>query len=131
MAICKRLAEQDKTNSDWQLSLSSSYQKVGDVLLAQGNLESALERYRDDFAIIEKLARQDPTNAEWQTAAALNRYCIGKVLIRLKDGDRNEARRLVLEGLDIMARVERQSALDKTARDTSNKLKEIATELGL
>jgi len=27
MAICKRLADQDKTNSDWKWSLSFSYQK--------------------------------------------------------------------------------------------------------
>jgi tetratricopeptide (TPR) repeat protein len=131
MVIAKRLTEQDETNSDWKWGLSLSYRKVGDVLAAEGDLDRALEEYRAEFAIIGKLARQDPSNAGWQTAAALNRYSIGKALIRLKDGDRDEAKRLVLEGLDIMARLERQSGLDEKARDTANKLKEIATELGL
>jgi tetratricopeptide (TPR) repeat protein len=131
IAICKRLIEQDKTNSDWQWALSLSYQKLGDVLLAQSDPSGALENFRNEFAIIEKLARQDPSNAGWQTAAALNRYSIGKVLIRLRDGDLDEAKRLILEGLDIMASLERQSGLDERARDTANKLKEIANELGL
>jgi class 3 adenylate cyclase/tetratricopeptide (TPR) repeat protein len=130
MAIAKRLTEEDETNSDWKWGLSFSYRKVGDVLAEQGDLGRALEEYRAEFTIIDKLARQDPTNAGWQTAAALNRYSISKVLIRLKDGDRDEAKRLVLEGLEIMARLERQSGLDEKARDTANKLKEIATELG-
>jgi len=129
MIIAKRLAEQDRTNSDWQWSLSYSYQKVGDVLAAQGDSESALQNYREEFAIIERLARQDPTNAEWQTAAAWDRYCIARILI-LKRGDRDEAKRLVLEGFDIMTHLERQNAFDAKAQDTLNKLKEIATTLG-
>jgi tetratricopeptide (TPR) repeat protein len=40
--IFKRLAEQDKTNSDWQRNLSISYEKVGDVLAVQGKLQEAL-----------------------------------------------------------------------------------------
>ena len=46
LAICKRLAEQDKTNSGWQRDLSVSYDKVGDVLVAQGKLQEALEAYQ-------------------------------------------------------------------------------------
>jgi hypothetical protein len=46
-------------------------------------------------------------------AVAWNRYCVAKVLTRLKDGDRNEARRLVIEGVDIM--LENQGALDTDA----------------
>jgi hypothetical protein len=103
---------------------------VGDVLVAQGDLESALENYRDEFTIIQRLVSQDPTNAEWQTAAAWNRYCLARILIRIKQGDRGEAKRLVLEGCDIMAHLERQSGFDAKAQDTLNKLNEIATALG-
>jgi hypothetical protein len=117
-------------NSDWQWSLSRSYQKVGDVLLVQGDLESALENYREEFTIIQRLVSQDPTNAEWQTAAAWNRYCLARILIRIKQGDRGEAKRLLLEGCDIMAHLEHQSGFDAKAQDTLNKLNEIATALG-
>jgi len=53
----------------------------------------------------------------------------GKVLIRIKDGDRDEARRLVVEGIDIMKRLEHQGALDTNAQDTLNKLNELAPSL--
>jgi hypothetical protein len=42
-----------------------------------------------------------PSNATWQIDAVWSRYCAAKVLIRIKDGDRNEANRLVIEGIDI------------------------------
>ena len=123
------LAEQDKSNAGWQRDLSVSYEKVGDVLVAQGDLAGALKNYRDEFAITEKLASQDPTNAAWQNNAAWSRYRVAQVLIRIKDGDRNEARRLVIEGIDIMTRLEHQGALGTEAQDTLNKLNEIASAL--
>jgi tetratricopeptide (TPR) repeat protein len=129
LAIAKRLAEQDKSNVDWQRDLSLSYEKVGDVLVAQGKLHEALEAYQQGLAIAKALAEQDPTNAVWQNATAWSRYCVAKVLIRIKDGDRNEARRLVIEGIDIIKRLEHQGALDTNAQDTLNKLNKIATAL--
>jgi tetratricopeptide (TPR) repeat protein/class 3 adenylate cyclase/tRNA A-37 threonylcarbamoyl transferase component Bud32 len=129
LAIMKRLAEQDKTNSDWQLDLAGSYEKVGDVLVAQGDLADALNNYREYFQFTEKLASQDPANADWQNNTAWGRYCVARVLIQMKDGDRNEARRLVIEGIGIMTRLQHQGALDKDAQDTLNKLNELSTAL--
>jgi tetratricopeptide (TPR) repeat protein len=129
LKIHQTLAEQDKSNSGWQRDLSVSYEKVGDVLVAQGKLQEALDAYQQDLAIAKALAEQDPTNAVWQNATAWSRYCVAKVLIRIKDGDRNEARRLVIEGIDIIKRLEHQGALDTNAQDTLNKLNEIATAL--
>jgi hypothetical protein len=34
-----------KTNSGWQRDLSIGYEKVGDVLVAQGKLQDALDAY--------------------------------------------------------------------------------------
>jgi hypothetical protein len=48
---------------------------------------------------------------------------------RRKDGDRAEARRLVIDGIEIMKRLEQQGPLDTNAQDTLNKLNEIATAL--
>ena len=96
---------------------------------AQGDLAGALKNYRESLGIVEKLAKQDPTNADWQNNAAWGRYCIAKVLIQIKDSDRNEASRLVVEGIDIMKRLEHQGALDVNAQDTLNKLNELASTL--
>ena len=43
-----------------------SYDKVGDVLVAQGNLPEALKSYHDSLAIRDRLAKSDPGNAGWQ-----------------------------------------------------------------
>jgi hypothetical protein len=90
------------------------------VLVAQGDLDGALKNYREYFQITDKLAIKDPTYATWQNAAAWSRYCVAKVLIQIKDGDRNEARRLVIEGIDIVTRLEHQGALGANAQDTLN-----------
>jgi len=43
-----------------------SYEKVGDVFVAQGNLPQALESFQASLAIAERLAKADPRNAGWQ-----------------------------------------------------------------
>ena len=45
LAISERLAKADPGNAGWQRDLSVSYNKVGDVLVAQGNLAEALKSY--------------------------------------------------------------------------------------
>jgi eukaryotic-like serine/threonine-protein kinase len=56
----------DPSNAGWQRDLSVSYEKVGDVQVAQGDLAGALKSYRDSLAIAERLATSDPGNAGWQ-----------------------------------------------------------------
>ena len=43
-----------------------SYEKVGDVLVAQGNLPEALKAFRHSHDIFNRLAQADPGNAGWQ-----------------------------------------------------------------
>ena len=43
-----------------------SYNKIGDVQVAQGDLAGALKSYCDSLAIIDRLAKSDPGNAGWQ-----------------------------------------------------------------
>ena len=50
----------DPDNAGWQRGLSVSYDRVGDVLVAQGNLPEALKSFRDQFAIADRLASADP-----------------------------------------------------------------------
>jgi hypothetical protein len=40
-----------------------SYNEIGDVLVAQGNLPEALKSFRDGLAIRERLAQANPGNA--------------------------------------------------------------------
>ena len=61
-----RLAKADPGNAGWQRDLSVSYDKIGDVLVAQGNLPEALKSFRDSLAITDRLAKADPGNAGWQ-----------------------------------------------------------------
>ena len=49
-----------RSNTQWQRDLSVSYDKVGNVLVAQGKLDEALKAYRDSLAIVERLAAADP-----------------------------------------------------------------------
>ena len=55
-----------RANAEWQRDLSASFEKIGDVQSARGNLDGALEADQDSLAIAEKLAAQDPGNALWQ-----------------------------------------------------------------
>jgi tetratricopeptide (TPR) repeat protein len=66
MAISKRLADQDKSNDDWQRVLWTSYNRIGGVLRSQGKLDEAREAYQEMLPITRKLAEQDPGNLIWQ-----------------------------------------------------------------
>ena len=58
-----------------------SYDKVGDVLVAQGNLPEALKSYRDSLAIAERLAKADPGNAGWQRDLSVSYNKVGDVQV--------------------------------------------------
>ncbi|HUV04759.1 MAG TPA: tetratricopeptide repeat protein [Armatimonadota bacterium] len=76
-----RLAASDLGNIPlWQRGLSISYGKVGDVLVAQGDLGAALESYRASLAIRERLAASDPGNASLQRDLSISQEKIGDVL---------------------------------------------------
>jgi len=66
IAIRKRLAVADPTNTWWQRDLSVSYSNIGDVLVSQGKLDEALTVYRDSLAIGKRVAAADPSNVRWQ-----------------------------------------------------------------
>ena len=49
-----------------------SHNKIGDVLVAQGDGPGALAAYRKGLAIAEALAARDPANTQWQTDVAVS-----------------------------------------------------------
>jgi tetratricopeptide (TPR) repeat protein len=81
LAIAKRLAEQDKTNSEWQRDLGISYEKIANVLMAQGKLQEALDLYQQELGIAKRLAEQDKTNSEWQRDLGISYEKVGNVLM--------------------------------------------------
>ncbi len=66
LGVRERLAAADPSNAGWQRDLSVSHNKIGDVLLAQGDLQGALNAYRESLGVAERLAAADPSNAGWQ-----------------------------------------------------------------
>ena len=80
--IAERLAKSDPGNAGWQSALSVSHDRIGNVLIAQGNLPAALDAYRADLAIAEQLAKSDPSNAGWRRDLSVSQEKIGNVLVR-------------------------------------------------
>jgi len=51
--IAERLAKTDPGNAGWQCDLAVSYERIGDVRRAQGNLPEALKSYDENQVIAE------------------------------------------------------------------------------
>jgi tetratricopeptide (TPR) repeat protein len=66
LAIRKTLAAADPSNADKQRDLSVSYERLGDVLVAEGKLGEARKSFEDALAIRKTLAAADPSNADKQ-----------------------------------------------------------------
>jgi len=55
LATQRKLARQDPKNAKWQQDLCSSLEKIGDVLIAQGNVPLAREKYQEALNIRQSL----------------------------------------------------------------------------
>jgi tetratricopeptide (TPR) repeat protein len=113
LAISERLAALDPSNAQWQRDLSKYIEKIvriGNTLLAQGDLSGALRAFRESLAISERLAVSDPSNAQLQLQLSFSKNGIGDIL--RAQGDLAGALRAYRESLDISERL--------TASDPSN-----------
>jgi putative tryptophan/tyrosine transport system substrate-binding protein len=81
LAIAQRLTEFDRSNTLWQRDLSLSYDRIGDVLVPQGELDEALKACRDGLAIRERLAAADRSNTVWQHDLTASYARIGDMLV--------------------------------------------------
>jgi tetratricopeptide (TPR) repeat protein len=103
LAIRKRLADSDSSNTLWQRELSVSYDRLGDILVRQGKLDEALRNYRDSLAIAEHLAASDRTNTDWQRDLSLSYDSIADV--QMDQGDFAGALKSYSDSLEIKKRL--------------------------
>jgi hypothetical protein len=80
----ERLATSDAGNAGWQRDLSVSYNKVGNVQVAQGDLAGALKSYRP-VRPGERLATSDAGNAGWQRDLSVSYNKVGNVQVAQGD----------------------------------------------
>jgi tetratricopeptide (TPR) repeat protein len=79
LAIYKRLAATDPSNTDWQHDLACAHSRVGDIAQTQGRFDDALTAFQEDLAISKRLAATDPSNAGWQRDLAVAHSRVGDI----------------------------------------------------
>ena len=75
----------------WQRALSVSYDRIGDVQSAQGDLSSALSSYKQCLEISQKLAARDPANAQWKTDLVISLVKLASMLEQQGTPQKREA----------------------------------------
>jgi tetratricopeptide (TPR) repeat protein len=77
--MAQRLMAGDPGNTDWQHDLSVSYDKFGNMAVAQGKLAEAAQAYGDSLAIRQQLTAGDPNNTQWQHNLSVSYEQLGRV----------------------------------------------------
>ena len=62
----QRAADAEQATPVWQRDLSVSFNRLGNLAAAQGNLPEAQRLFGEALRIAQLLAESDPANAEWQ-----------------------------------------------------------------
>ena len=122
---CERLAAADPSNAGWQRDLFARHTKLGNVLLAQGDLAGARKAYGESLAVIQRLAAADPSNAGWQRNLFVGHTKLGNVL--LAQGDLAGARKAYGEALAV---IQRLAAADPSNAGWQRDLSASHTNLG-
>src|SRR5438309_1818528 len=73
------LINESPENTDWQQTLVSSHERVGDVLRDQGDLAAALAEYHAELDIDQRLAEKDPDNTDRQLNLSVSHNKVGDV----------------------------------------------------
>jgi tetratricopeptide (TPR) repeat protein len=108
--IFRDLVAKEPGNATWRSDLNNSLAKIGDALLAQGDLVGALATYRECLAIMRDLVDKDPANVGWRSDLSTSLFKVGLVLV--SEGDLTGALAAYREALDI--------ARDVAAKDPSD-----------
>ena len=95
-------ADAARRNGD-ERDLSVSFNKIGNVQVARGDLAGALKSFSDGLAIRDRLAKSDPGNAGWQRDLSVSFDRIGDV--QVARGDLTGALKSFSDGLAIADRL--------------------------
>jgi len=80
--IIKGLLAGNPDNTDWQIGLSYAYDRMGDVQVAQGNLQDSLSSYSASLQIKRRLTELFPTNLGWQYDLTVSWQKVGDVQVQ-------------------------------------------------
>ena len=50
----------------WQRDLGTLLPRIGDVLLAQGDVDGAIKRYQATHDLYQRLTKAQPRSADWR-----------------------------------------------------------------
>src|SRR5205814_799277 len=84
LKISQRLAREFPKDTEAQRDLSISLERIGDVLLFQGDLQLASEKYRESLEITQRLADDGDNQAHFDLTIAFNKS--GDVFLLLGQG---------------------------------------------
>ena len=117
MAISTRLVALDPANTGRLRDLVVAHSKLGDVRMAQGQLDAAAQAFSESMAISTRLVALDPANTGWLRGLAVAHGKLGDVRIEQKQLD--AAAQAFSEAHVILARL---AALDPAAQAFSKSL---------
>src|SRR5690606_5554800 len=75
----------DPGNKGYQSDLTIALEKVGDALLAKGEIDAAIEIYDEQLGISRTLSASDPGNKQWQRSVAVALERMGDALVKKGD----------------------------------------------
>jgi tetratricopeptide (TPR) repeat protein len=81
LSIREALAARNPANTQWQRDLSVSHNKIGDMLVKQGDSSGALAAYREALTIRVALVTHDSANTQWQRDLSISHERIGNVFV--------------------------------------------------
>ncbi|MCW0217402.1 MAG: tetratricopeptide repeat protein, partial [Prosthecobacter sp.] len=125
-------AEKDLENLLTQRDLSNCSNWLGNVAVAQGNLDQAARLFGEQNKLAKKLAQRDPANTEWQRDLSISYEKLGNVAVA--QGNLDQAARLYGDALKLAEKLaQRDPANTEWQRDLSvsyNKLGDVAVAQG-
>src|ERR1017187_8872087 len=80
VGVAKRLADSDPSDGHTQLTLATSLERVGRMVMARGGRAEALDIYRASAAVLNRLVESDPQNLEAQRALVGSLHGVGQAL---------------------------------------------------
>ena len=99
----ERLLATQPDSPRWLRDLAIAHSKLGDVRMAQGQLDAAAQAFSEDLVISTRLVALDPANTGWLRDLAAAHSRLGDV--RMKQGQLDAAAQIFSEGLAICTRL--------------------------